>query len=129
MRTSQLLQSLAIAPVFFAGYLSAAQAQVSVNIGGPIAPGLYGSINIGQPGPVIIVPQPQVVYSQPQIVYQQPQVIYQRPQVVYSQPIVVAPRYYAPPVYYAQPAYGYGYGYGHGYRHHHRHHGHHGRGW
>jgi hypothetical protein len=103
-----------------------AHGNVSLNIGGVVAPGVYGSISVGRP-----YYPPQVVYQQPQIVYQQPQVIYQQPQVVYQAPIVVnQPAYVvrqpAPvivaPGYYGNPGYGYG---------HHRHHGHHGqhRGW
>ncbi len=103
-----------------------AHGNVALNIGGVVAPGVYGSISVGRP-----YYPPQVVYQQPQVIYQQPQVIYQQPQVVYQAPIVVnQPGYIvrqpAPvivaPGYYGNPEYGYG---------HRRHHGHHGqhRGW
>jgi hypothetical protein len=39
-----------------------ASAQVSVNLGGRLAPGIYGSVNIGDYG------RPALVYAQPQVI-------------------------------------------------------------
>ncbi len=110
-----------------------AHGNVALNIGGVVAPGIYGSISVGRPyyPPQVIYQQPQIVYQQPQIVYQQPQVIYQQPQVVYQAPIVVnQPAYVVrqPAPMIVAPGYYGDSGRGHG---HHRQHGHHGqhRGW
>jgi hypothetical protein len=101
-----------------------AHGNVSLNIGGVVAPGVYGSVSVGRP-----YYPPQVAYQQPQIIYQQPQVIYQQPQVVYQAPIVVnQPAYVVrqPAPVLVVPGYS-GYHYGHPgrhhgqYRHHHRH--------
>lgn len=136
--TSRFFSGTALSALVLGAGLAAssgASAQnVSLNIGGMVAPGVYGSVSIGQPVPVhyrhhhhqpVYVP-PRVVYSsppayyapppvyypQPQTYYSQPPVYYQQPPVIVRPPVVVAPRYYGNP--------GYGYGYGHGHRGHHR---------
>jgi hypothetical protein len=128
------LSALVLSAGLLASQSASAQANVSLNIGGVLAPGVYGNIAIGQPVPVhyrhhhgypaqpVIVARPPVVYQQPQVYYQQPPVYYQQPQVVYQQ----APAYYPqqqvivrPPVVVSPNYYGPGYGYGHGRGHHH----------
>jgi hypothetical protein len=128
-RTRQII-GLSLALGLVASQPALAHGNVSLNIGGMVAPGVYGSIAVGQPyyPPQVVYPQPQVVYQRPQVIYQAPQVVYQQPQVIYQAPMIVnQPAYVvrqpAPivvgPGYYRHP----GRGYGHQYHHHHRHQG------
>ena len=115
--------TLALGLGLAASQTSFAHGNVSLNIGGMVAPGVYGAVSVGRPyyPPQVVYQQPQVVYQQPQIIYQQPQVVYQQPQVIYQAPVVInRPAYVVPapvvvgPGYYGHPGRGYG--------HHHRHH-------
>jgi hypothetical protein len=69
LRTSLILRSVAVAGlVLTAAASTSANAQVVVNgsIGGVIAPGVYGRIDIGgAPPPVLVYPQPVMIIPPP----------------------------------------------------------------
>ncbi len=131
---SLALSALVLGAGLVASQAASAQANVTLSIGGVLAPGVYGNIAIGQPAPVhyrqhhaypapqVIVTHPPVVYQQPPVYYQQPQVVYQQPPVYYQQPQVIVRR----PVIVSPNYYGQGYGHGRGHHHGGHHNGHRG---
>lgn len=77
----RLLLTGGVAALFWAAAGGAqAQAYVNATVGGELAPGVYGRVNIGN------APPPPVLYAQPVLIQRQPVLVQQQPLYLYVPP-------------------------------------------